>query len=119
MTQSVLHYEGDRLFTFRRNTDVSGVSGVGDVAYATEDQKTGEVLVWWVPRNLGDEEKCTQPSMSIHPSMKNVIRVHGHEGATEFVEAVTLEERGVIVDHLNSLHEAYHREVRGRGHDPS
>ena len=57
-----------------RETDVSGVSGVGEVAQAIQFDSGQVVVGWLVPPH----------SLSIHDSLEAAVAVHGHNGATKF-----------------------------------
>lgn len=65
-----------RRFVLKRTVDVSGVSGVGIVAEAVL-LNSGQMIVSWL---------IAPHSLSLHASMKAAQEVHGHNGATEFVE---------------------------------
>jgi len=62
-----------RTFWLDREVDVSGVSGTGKVAEGVEFAGGSVVLRW-----------CAggPASISIWPSFKDMISVHGHDGAT-------------------------------------
>lgn len=59
-------------FQILRNTDVSGVSGTGLVAEGVAFEPNGVVLHWLT----------ATPSLEIWGSVEQMIKVHGHEGAT-------------------------------------
>lgn len=66
------------VYKMLRDTDVSGVSGEGEVAHAVEFED-GTVVVRW----LG-----ATPSTVIWEGpdgLERAVRVHGHNGATRFV----------------------------------
>jgi hypothetical protein len=65
-----------RRFHFERNTDLSGVSGVGRIAEGCLFVDTGDVVVHWLGKH---------PSINIYKSLEDVIFVHGHLGATEII----------------------------------
>jgi hypothetical protein len=65
-----------RLFVLRREQDITGVSGTGDVADGVQWQDGTVVLRW---RDL--------PSTSVWDSLDLALRVHGHDGATRVVWA--------------------------------
>lgn len=71
------HANGKRMrrFTLRRHTDVSGISGTGDVADGVEF-KDGICVVHW----YGED-----PSTVVWPTFGSVQRIHGHNGNTEIV----------------------------------
>jgi hypothetical protein len=59
----------------RRHVDISGVSGVGDVAEFCEFSD-GSVAVRW----LGEH-----PSTAVWGDIRDVEFIHGHKGATEIL----------------------------------
>jgi len=61
-----------RRFALVRRSDPSGVSGVGLVAYGVQFDD-GHVAVRWV---------SDSPSTSLWNGVTDLMRVHGHEGAT-------------------------------------
>lgn len=63
-----------RFYALDRDTDVSGVSGPGRIAYALE-RDTGVLLVW-------DTDWIT---VDWRPSMQVLGQIHGHNGATRIV----------------------------------
>ncbi|MEU3899779.1 hypothetical protein [Streptomyces sp. NPDC045251] len=63
-----------RLFVLRRDTDVTGVSGPGDVADGVQ-WADGTVALRWRKR----------PSTSMWDSLELMLSVHGHDGATHVV----------------------------------
>lgn len=65
-----------RLFHLERDTDVSGVSGVGTVAEGVEFSDGTVVLRW----TAGDDH-----STVVWASIGAVERIHGHSGATRIV----------------------------------
>ena len=67
-----------RLYKLIRSVDISGISGTGLVAWATE-YPNGWVTVSWVIK-----PEC--PSVVIYKSLQDAIDIHGHNGATKFVE---------------------------------
>lgn len=62
-----------RRFRLHRELDLSGVSGIGDVAEGVEFSD-GTVAVRW---------KGMWPSTTVWPSIASVIAVHGHDGTTQ------------------------------------
>lgn len=64
-----------RRFQLFRHQDVSGVSGVGVVAFGTI-YPSGLVTLCW----LGEH-----PSVTTWGSLTDLLAVHGHDGATEIV----------------------------------
>lgn len=69
-----------RIFLLVRDIDLGGVSGTGHVATAVEFEEGGPVVIRW----LANENQ--EPSFSIRVSLADAIKVHGHGGATRFVE---------------------------------
>jgi hypothetical protein len=63
-----------RLFVLRRDTDVTGVSGAGDVADGVQ-WPDGSVVLRWRER----------PSTAVWDSLDLMLSVHGHDGATRVV----------------------------------
>jgi len=63
-------------FYLRRTEDVSGVSGVGNVAEGVQFDDGQAVLLW-----LSGEDS----SIGIYRSVEKLISKHGHNGATEIV----------------------------------
>lgn len=63
-----------RLFVLRRDQDVTGVSGPGDIADGVQ-WPDGTVALRWRER----------PSTSIWDSLELMLSVHGHDGATRVV----------------------------------
>jgi len=61
-----------RRFLLHRNLDLSGVSGVGDVAEGIEFDDYQCVLSWF------GRHHC----ISIWPSIEDLVAIHGHAGAT-------------------------------------
>jgi hypothetical protein len=64
-----------RRFELHRDEDVSGVSGTGVVAEGIEFSDGVAVVRW-----LG-----AWPSTVVHPNMKTVAHIHGHDGRTRIV----------------------------------
>lgn len=64
-----------RTFRLVRKEDVSGVSGVGDVAEGVEFHDGQVVLSWFGQFH----------TLEIAPKLDDVIRIHGHNGATVVV----------------------------------
>ena len=64
-----------RRFILRRTEDVSGVSGVGDVAEGIQFHDAQCVLSWFGQFH----------SMEVHPSIEQVEILHGHGGRTVVV----------------------------------
>lgn len=61
-----------RRFALVRQTDPSGVSGTGVVAYGVQFNDSHVVVRW----------NSDFPSTSLWDSMADLLRVHGHQGAT-------------------------------------
>jgi hypothetical protein len=61
-----------RRFKLQRTTDVSGVSGVGTVAYGVMFPD-GKTVMWW---------NTAWHSLGIYESPDKLIEIHGHDGAT-------------------------------------
>jgi len=59
-------------FYLQRNEDLSGVSGIGIVAEGVEFSDGTAVIRW-----LGDKS-----STGVYASVRELIRIHGHEGKT-------------------------------------
>ena len=64
-----------RRFTLVRYADISGVSGTGVVAEGVEFS-SGMVALNWAGR---------LSSMAFYFSMSDLLRVHGHEGASDIL----------------------------------
>lgn len=62
-----------RRFNLVRSVDVSGVSGVGTVAYGCTFPD-GKTVMWW---NTGWH------SIGIYDSPEELLEIHGHYGATQ------------------------------------
>lgn len=75
-----------RTLHFERDRDISKVSGPGRVALAVE-WPDGSYSTWWYPAVSG-----RQGSHGWQPDAGELLRVHGHQGATRFVYDDTGEE---------------------------
>lgn len=64
-----------RRFQLLRHTDVSGISGTGIIVEGVEFTD-GWVAFHWL---------SSVPSTTLFPNIEEVIRIHGHDGATELV----------------------------------
>jgi hypothetical protein len=64
-------------FVFNRKQDISGISGTGIIAQGCEFESGITLLCW-----LG-----STPSIVLHDSFQNILDIHGHNGATEIVNA--------------------------------
>lgn len=63
-------------FTLHRRTDPSGVSGTGVVAEGFESSSGKFVVLVWL---------SATPSVSIYGDIRDVERIHGHNGETVIV----------------------------------
>lgn len=63
--------------TFRlvRSADISGISGIGNVAEGVEFEN-GQVALHWLSQ---------YDTIGIYSNMHNVLKIHGHDGKTEVV----------------------------------
>lgn len=68
-----------RVFSLVRHEDVSGVSGTGIVAQGVQF-RDGQIALQWCCPGLPS-------SMSIWPSLEDMLTIHGHRGRTEVVWA--------------------------------
>lgn len=62
-----------RTFILKRIRDLSGVSGTGEIAEGVVFP-SGKAVVFW---------KTATPSINIYDNVEDVLRIHGHGGATE------------------------------------
>lgn len=62
-------------FFLQRKSDVSGVSGVGNIAEGVLFDDGQVALLWLTDR----------ASVGIYKSLEDVVHIHGHEGKTEVV----------------------------------
>lgn len=69
-----------RTFVLRRNEDVTGLSGTGDVAEGVVFN-SGKVAVAWDPTKT----LAKVVSVVILDSIEDVEKLHGHDGKTEIV----------------------------------
>ena len=74
-----------RRFILVRHQDISGVSGTGSVAEGVVFS-TGTVALQWLTHGVH--------SVAVHRSIEDVIRIHGHDGATS-IRWVDLEEKAI------------------------
>lgn len=65
-----------RRFALQRRLDVSGVSGIGLVAYGTV-YPTGRTTLAWCAGDVA--------SVTVYDSPEHVEQIHGHSGATVLV----------------------------------
>jgi hypothetical protein len=79
-----------RYFVLQRNEDISGNSGVGNVAEALWIEGVGAVLFWTAETNA-----MGVSSVVIYQSLDDLRKIHGHGGAT-----VLVEKEYKIKDHL-------------------
>ena len=68
-----------RLFRLIRNEDISGVSGTGYVAEVVEFD-SGKVALSFLLHTAG------VPNVIVYDSLEDVIKIHGHGGATVLEE---------------------------------
>lgn len=92
-----------------RIMDVSGVSGTGTPAFA-ESKASGEFVLYWAARR--DPGKLTDSSVQFHPHIENAVTVHGHEGATVFVEELTPEGRNSVALAIDEIVRQFNSSVR-------
>jgi len=64
-----------RRFELYRHKDISGISGTGVIAYGCE-YPGGIVTLCWV---------SPHPSVVIWTSIEDMMKIHGHDGATELL----------------------------------
>lgn len=64
-----------RTFKLKRKTDISGVSGVGDVAEGVEFEN-GQIALHWL-----SQYDC----VAVYANLITLERVHGHDGSTAVV----------------------------------
>jgi len=76
-----------RTFLLRRDRDVSGISGTGDIAEGVQFSDGTTVVRWY----------GTHSSVVVWRSLDDALAIHGHDGATRVVwddERVAFEEWG-------------------------
>ena len=73
-------------FYLKRNSDVSGVSGIGNIAEGCLFD-TGKVALTWLSE---------LPCVTVYDSIDIMVRVHGHDGRTT-VKWIDEESSNVIV----------------------
>lgn len=61
-----------RRFKLVRTEDISGVSGLGEVAEGAQFHDGQCCLAWF----------STHHAMAIYPTINDIIDIHGHEGRT-------------------------------------
>ncbi len=64
-------------FYLQRKTDVSGVSGTGNVAEGCQFDTGWCALIW-----LSDNDHF---AMAYYPTIKAIEDIHGHNGATQII----------------------------------
>ena len=64
-----------RTFILRRDNDLSGISGTGDVAQGIEFDN-GVCAMQWLTK---------YSSTVVYPNMHHVVAIHGHNGATRVI----------------------------------
>jgi hypothetical protein len=75
-------------FYLKRNADVSGISGTGNIAEGCLFD-TGKVALTWLSE---------MPCVTVYDSVEIVIKVHGHDGRT-VLSWIDEESSNVIVKH--------------------
>jgi hypothetical protein len=75
-----------KTFKLVRKEDVSGVSGTGIVAEGVEFHD-GQVVISWFG---------SYHSLEVHPSVAQVIIIHGHNGKTEAIFDMDQSQTNVI-----------------------
>lgn len=65
-----------RRFALHRRRDLSGVSGIGLVAFGTV-YPTGRTTLAWCAGDVA--------SVTVYDSVDQVLKIHGHDGATNLV----------------------------------
>ena len=78
ITSKTLINASIKIFYLDRNVDVSGVSGTGVVAIGVE-MPSGRCLLEWVSDFNSD---------TLYNSIKDIERIHGHEGATKITYGI-------------------------------
>ena len=66
-------------FYLKRNADISGVSGTGNIAEGCQFDNGWCALVWLTNSTDADEVH------SFYRSIDRVVAIHGHDGATQVV----------------------------------
>jgi hypothetical protein len=69
-----------KTFVLRRNEDVTGISGIGDVAEGVVFN-SGKVVVAWDPTMT----LAKVVTVVVFDSIEDVEKLHGHDGKTEIV----------------------------------
>jgi hypothetical protein len=67
-------------FALVRDTDVTGVSGTGEIAEGVRFSN-GTVVLSWRPQL----ERAANSSVAVWPELESMIAIHGHDGATRVV----------------------------------
>ena len=68
-------YDRPRCFVLRRDNDVTGVSGTGDVADGVVFPDGVTVIRW----------RSERRSTAVWSSLEDALAIHGHDGATRAV----------------------------------
>lgn len=68
-------------FRLRRHSDVTGVSGTGDIAEGAHFSD-GSAVLCWKPQ---PERGVDKSSIALWPDIPNLLGIHGHDGKTEIV----------------------------------
>lgn len=68
-----------RAFVLRRYTDVTGVTGPGDIAEGAQFSNGSAVLCW----HPQPERHVDKSSIALWPDVGNMMGIHGHDGATD------------------------------------
>lgn len=71
-----------RRFLLRRDTDHTGISGVGDIAEGVEFSDGTVVVRWLTTANTAPGVK---PTTVIHEEIGSVLALHGHSGSSTVV----------------------------------
>lgn len=70
-----------RTFVLHRENDVTGVSGIGDIAEGVEFSD-GTVVLRWGPN---PQRNVMKSSVAVWTDVDSMIAIHGHDGATRVV----------------------------------
>lgn len=75
-----------RRFVLVREVDVTGISGTGIVVEGIQFSD-GTVACRWVTPGISEInlERGVRPTTVIHESVRSVVALHGHNGATKLV----------------------------------
>jgi hypothetical protein len=69
-----------RTFILVRDEDITGISGTGPVAEGIEFSDGTVVMRWRGP--IEHPWGTTEATTVVHPNIRNVENLHGHNGAT-------------------------------------